>query len=112
MPRQTALASRYSLASLYLLERCRPNGLRLSVRERRLTCTLTLTLTRYASPDVFEMYVSSLRRRFKMHGLQRSGRRPDGLFIAIAHEWEVVQHAQSAPLAAPQLASCASSGQP
>ena len=44
----------------------------------------------YASPDVFEMYVSSLRRRFKMHGLQRSGRRPDGLFIAIAHEWEVV----------------------
>ena len=44
----------------------------------------------YASPDVFEMYVSTLRRRFKMHGLQRSGRRPDGLFIAIAHEWEVV----------------------
>ena len=44
----------------------------------------------YASPDVFEMYVSTLRRRFKMHGLQRSGRRPDGLFIAIAHEWEVL----------------------
>ena len=44
----------------------------------------------YASPDVFEMYVSALRRRFKMHGLQRSGRRPDGLLIAIAHEWEVI----------------------
>lgn len=44
----------------------------------------------YADADVFGLYVKRLLPRFQMHGLQRSGDRPDGLFMAITHEWEVV----------------------
>jgi len=49
----------------------------------------------YSNPDVFNLYVRALGGRYRMHGLQRPGgpdgaRRPDGLFMAIAREWDVV----------------------
>lgn len=47
----------------------------------------------YASQDLFDLYVNTLQPRYRMHGLRRSGARPDGLFMAISREWEVVHEA-------------------
>ena len=47
----------------------------------------------FGSQDVFDLYVNTLQPHFKMHGLRRSGARPDGLFMAISREWEVVHEA-------------------
>jgi len=44
----------------------------------------------YSSPDVFDLYVKALSPTYRMHGLQRAGGRPDGLFMAISRDWEVV----------------------
>ena len=49
----------------------------------------------YSSAEVFDLYVKALAGRYRLHGLQRAGpggigRRPDGLFMAISKEWEVV----------------------
>ena len=62
----------------------------------------------YSDALCFQKYVDSLRPRFFMHGLQRKGGivcndegrpctqlpgRPDGLFMAISREWEVLHEA-------------------
>ena len=50
----------------------------------------------YASPETLARYVEVLAPRYRLHGLQRPGpdgassRRPDGLFMAIRDEWEVL----------------------
>jgi len=51
----------------------------------------------YSNADVFNMYVNALNSKYRMHGLQRPGPggsvRPDGLFMAISREFEVVHEA-------------------
>ena len=51
----------------------------------------------YNNADIFDLYVKALSGRYRLHGLQRIGprgtRRPDGLFMAISREWEVVHEA-------------------
>ena len=61
----------------------------------RATTTATAQEFWYDNSEVFDLYVKALNDRFRMHGLQRPGPdgktpRPDGLFMAISREWEVV----------------------
>ena len=51
----------------------------------------------YSNAEVFNLYVNALNSKYRMHGLQRPGPggsvRPDGLFMAISREFEVVHEA-------------------
>ena len=47
----------------------------------------------YGNKECFDLYVDTLRSSYNMYGLQRpgpTGLRPDGLFMAIRKEWEVI----------------------